>query len=206
MVICEKAGVNITTLEFLKIRGAYWKASTEHDEKFKADLKEKVLEYNDNLVKMYPFLELRDIWDNPSPQGNLDTWLDDMPGGWRVAFGNKMCEEIKQALIVEGDEKLLNEYRLLQIKEKFGTLRWYTNWTTNEIEDIVHKYEDLSWNTCIECGKPSKYHSIGWIAPYCEECANKIWEKHKQRYPYIKFNQTFSDIDEEGGEFNETIS
>lgn len=110
----------MTVLEFIKTRDDYWRATSSHDEKLEAELKEKVLEYNDELVKNYPFLESRNVWDDEPPEDNLSTWLDDMPDGWRIAFGNEMCEKIKQALLSEGGEKMLNDYRLQQVKEKFG--------------------------------------------------------------------------------------
>lgn len=45
------------------------------------------------------------------------TELDDLPDGWRVAFGDQMCEEIREALIEDGD---LDRYRVVQVKEKYG--------------------------------------------------------------------------------------
>ena len=100
------------------------------------------------------------------------TELDDMPDGWRIAFGEQMCAEIKQALLDEGGEKLLDEYRIVQIKEKYGSLRWYDAWTTDRIQQIIEKYENLSMRTCIDCGRPATRISRGWIAPYCDKCAS----------------------------------
>lgn len=95
------------------------------------------------------------------------TKLDDMPKGWRKAFGIQMCKDIKSQLI---KENYLYKYRILQIKEKFGTLRWYDARCSKDIFNIINKYEDLSYNTCICCGKPAKYISKGWISPYCADC------------------------------------
>ena len=96
------------------------------------------------------------------------TELDAMPSGWRKAFGLQMCEEIKQELLKT--KGLIFKYRITQIKEKFGGLRWYDQNTTNEILSIIAKYEDLSYKTCISCGKPATKISKGWISPYCDDC------------------------------------
>ena len=34
----------------------------------------------------------------------------------------------------------------------------------------VDKYENLSYHTCINCGKPATKISTGWICPYCDNC------------------------------------
>lgn len=94
------------------------------------------------------------------------TELDEMEPGWRKAFGIQMCDEIKVAL---KKNHYLYKYRIMQIKEKFGTLRWYDDGAPQEVCDIINKYEDLSWNTCIVCGKPSELISSGWISPYCRD-------------------------------------
>lgn len=94
------------------------------------------------------------------------TELDAMDSGWRKAFGIQMCEEIKAQLKKEHN---LYKYRITQIKEKFGVLCWYDEHSSREVQDIISKYEDLSWNTCIVCGKPSTKISSGWICPYCDE-------------------------------------
>ena len=135
-------------------------------------------EYNKQLIEQYPFLMPYNIWTG-KPIEDYDyeyIWLDDMPDGWRNAFGLQMCEELKQALLEEGGKKLLSEYKIVQIKEKFGYLRWYDSWTTKKVQDIIHKYEDLSARTCIQCGKPATRITTGWIAPYCDECIDDALE------------------------------
>ena len=137
-------------------------------------------EYNKQLIEQYPFLMPYNIWTGkPLENYSYDfTWLDDMPNGWRKAFGLQMCEEIKQALLEEGGEQLLNEYRIDQIKEKFGYLRWYDNWTTKKVQEVIRKYEDLSARTCINCGKPATKISRGWICPWCDDCASEKLEDY----------------------------
>lgn len=127
---------------------------------------------NKHLVEEYPFLLPHNRWtDAVDEDYNYEyTELDDMPDGWRNAFGLQMCEELKQALLEEGGEKLLSEYRINQIKEKFGGLRFYTNWTTPKTNKIIDKYENISYSTCICCGAPAKWITKGWISPFCDKC------------------------------------
>ena len=115
---------------------------------------------------------LRWIHDNPLQWLHcIPTFseLDDMPNGWRKAFGIQMCKEIKAEL--KRHKGALKRYRITQIKEKFGGLRWYDGYTTEKIiHEIIPKYEALSHKTCIICGKPATCISAGWVSPYCDDC------------------------------------
>ena len=111
------------------------------------------------------------------------TELDAMPKGWRKSFGKQMCKEIKESL---KKDKMLYKYRITQIKEKYGTLHWYSSYNTNEVNDIIHKYEYISWHTCIDCGKPAHYITNGWICPYCEDHAPYGTIERKEFYGYTK--------------------
>ena len=67
---------------------------------------------------------------------------------------------------------------IVQIKEKFGYLRWYDNGCTERwYSEILPKYEALSERTCIRCGKKAAFISTGWISPWCEECAQGIRDR-----------------------------
>ena len=102
------------------------------------------------------------------PEYNYEyTELDAMPRGWRFAFGEQLCEELKQALV---KANLLDDYRITQIKEKYGGLRWYANFDTDETSAIIDKYTKLSYRTCIKCGAPATLITAGWISPYCYAC------------------------------------
>ena len=86
--------------------------------------------------------------------------------GWYNAFGEKLLKEIDQQL---RKDKMRYTWRIIDIKEKYGSLQIYCNYATNELYDLLAKYERISYHTCIECGKPAKYLSSGWICPYCED-------------------------------------
>ena len=133
---------------------------------------------NKQLCEQYPFLLPRNIWTDEIPK-DFDysyTELDSMPDGWRKAFGLQMCEELKQELIRINK---IDEFRIVQIKEKFGELRFYTNWVTDEIEAIINKYTELSRKTCINCGKPATVITTGWISPFCNDCVKDINDNYE---------------------------
>ena len=94
------------------------------------------------------------------------TELDAMEPGWRKAFGIQMCKDLRKQLWKEGN---LFKYRITQIKEKWGELCWYDEEASKEVYKIIEKYENLSRNTCIVCGKPATKISAGWISPFCDK-------------------------------------
>ena len=137
-------------------------------------------EENKKLCGKYPFLAWRGdpLYAGYAEEGELDygyTWEDEVPKGWRKAFCPKMWDELK-AILEKAD--YVDKFRFVQIKEKYGALRLYYNGVPEEIYDEleawVFKYEKLSEEACIRCGKPAKYMSIGWISPWCEDCAKEI--------------------------------
>ena len=136
--------------------------------------KKRIKMRNKALRKRYPFLIIRDWKDNPIEEEY--TYLDDMPDGWRRAFGIQMCEEIRKVLV---KKNRLYIYRIEQVKEKFGGLRWYAYGSTTEIDKIIDKYEDISYHTCVCCGRPATKMSYGWICPYCDKCAEKIGGEYR---------------------------
>jgi len=137
------------------------------------------------LCGKYPFLIPKYEWNGEiiEDYDYISTNLDDMPDGWKKVFGEMMCEEIKQELV---RCNYLNEYRILQIKEKYGELRWYDNGTPIDckVPEIIDKYSILSQNICIICGKPDvPIINNGWISPYCKKCYTTPSNWYKEEYP-----------------------
>ncbi len=56
-----------------------------------------------------------------------------------------------------------------QVKEKFGTLRFYMMWATDEMDKYIRQAEGESARTCEECGAPGQRTSKGWIKTLCPE-------------------------------------
>ena len=142
--------------------------------------KSRTEEENKKLCTKYPFLAWYGdpLYMGYTEEGEPDygfTWEDEVPEGWRKAFCPQMWDELKEIL---EKHNYLDKFRFAQIKEKWGTLRIYDNGAPeevyDEIEDWEAKYEKLSEEVCINCGKPSKYMTVGWITFVCEDCAKKL--------------------------------
>ena len=128
---------------------------------------------NKILIEKYPFLRIRNAWTGELDDTYEFTWLDDMPKGWRKCFGLKMCDDILAALQESGMNP--EDYQIVQIKEKFGSLRWYDNGAPQQVQDVIIKYEYLSSHVCINCGKVNVPLYGGWISPYCDYCAQRFY-------------------------------
>ncbi len=151
-----------------------------------------IIEYNKKLVEDYPFLMPYNRFTG-EPVGDYEfTELDSMPNGWRLAFGDRMLHEIKEELI---KENYLDNYRVTQIKEKWGELRWYDNGCSKELSDILDKYTLLSRYTCIDCGNKADYISKGWVAPLCNTCTHDLMRN--KNIPENEILEYFNSISEE---------
>jgi len=134
-------------------------------------VKKKVIKRNKALCNRYPFLiPVNDFTGEPPKNYNYEwTELDNIPSGWRKAFGLQMVQEIGEEL---KKFDYLEEYSILQIKEKFGMLRWYDAGypKDSKVGEIIDKYEELSGRTCLVCGKPGKIVGKYWLNCLCPKC------------------------------------
>lgn len=109
-------------------------------------------------------------------------WLNDrvessVPTGW-IGIFYKFNDEVAKILVEEGLP--YDCFTLVEVKEKYGSLRCYFNLQIDDshntsvydkILDEVFKMELRTLNTCIYCGKPAEYYTRGWSVPICTECA-----------------------------------
>lgn len=56
-----------------------------------------------------------------------------------------------------------------QVKEKFGTLRFYYDGGDDYVRGLVSMAESMTEVTCEKCGKPGKMRGTGWIYTACDE-------------------------------------
>lgn len=63
--------------------------------------------------------------------------------------------------------------RASQVKEKFGTLRFYMTSQTPEMDTIIAEAERKSAITCEVCGKKGRVRGRGWLYTACAPCAKR---------------------------------
>ncbi len=141
------------------------------DEKANIDL-------NKRLIDRFPFLACTDK-DTLRGDDFSRTWLDYMPRGWKRSIGLCLCEELREE-IIRIDRSLLNVYRVSQVKEKFGRLKWRAVNYSDQMEDILTKYEIISMYTCVSCGKINvPVFDDGMISPFCKDCFKTYSERDR---------------------------
>jgi len=91
-------------------------------------------------------------------------------------YVKKRCEE----MLIEPLRKVPDEcpqVTINQVKEKFGTLRFYYSGGDDEISGMVRMAESMSGCTCEECGASAETSSAdGWVStrcPVCKEASEK---------------------------------
>lgn len=131
---------------------------------------------NKKLIKKYPWLLPRNVWTDKVLEDYDYTYteLDCIPAGWMKAFGMMMVKEYDNELRKYNFQR---KYRIVQIKEKFGQLRWYDNGHVGNMGDINSKYETISENICIRCGCEAPMIDTGWMSPYCFQCFRYIYNR-----------------------------
>jgi len=91
--------------------------------------------------------------------------------GYKEEYKQKILEDIRSGKFakVSTEDGEFPHIVVQQIKEKYGTLRFYTNYTDDYINGAVSMAECISSVTCEECGKPGKLYTSGWWRVACQD-------------------------------------
>ena len=106
--------------------------------------------------------------------------LNNLPEGWVEAFVPQMKDELFNAL-----GSYAEDFYISYAKEKWAALRVYWHWRdrkrcehewqdlnelTNTIREIIYKYTDISFETCMVCGEGADGYTRGYVVPVCNDC------------------------------------
>lgn len=143
------------------------------------------LELEKQLKEKYPLL-FSDLHNKKvNMQQTCMVWGLECNDGWYQILddlGSKLeplIEKYRQEEIDENGEGNSEEPvfypKALQVKEKFGSLRFYMTGETEEMSELISDAEDKSYKTCENCGKPSVEQTEGsWVYTLCQECRDDM--------------------------------
>jgi Fe-S-cluster containining protein len=95
---------------------------------------------------------------------------------WTITFNSKAAlEEMKEV------PDAIAQVVAVQVKEKFGGLRFYYDGGDDQISGMVRMAESWAANTCETCGAPGKSRNGGWIKTLCDN-----HEEERQEHNLLK--------------------
>lgn len=97
------------------------------------------------------------------------------PGWYKIILD--VCCKLKEYFKTQ-DPKMLKDFHFTQIKEKFGGMRIYCSWYTDEIEAIIEEAEKVAQVTCEETGNSGTLrHVNGWYYTVSDEVYEQLLKK-----------------------------
>lgn len=129
-------------------------------------------ELQEKLYNKYP--EIFRQKDLPMSQTCM-CWGIDHGNGWYDILDN-LCAIIQSHVRYHK----LPQVEAVQVKEKYGTLRFYTNHTDEYVSGAIGMAERMTGVTCEVCGSPGKTYTQGWWVTRCEEHARKEGRTEKE--------------------------
>lgn len=94
-------------------------------------------------------------------------WGFECGNGWFQLIWD--LSEKLEAMILALPESEREHCSASQVKEKFGTLRFYMSSETEEMTATIQEAEERSAVTCETCGEPGKLTGTGWLRTSCDE-------------------------------------
>jgi hypothetical protein len=123
-------------------------------------------ELDEYLCKTYPKMMVN---RNKPMQETAMCWGFSCGDGWFPIL-NQLMGNIQHHLDWKNrTEEVVPQVTLDQVKEKFGTLRFYYSGGDDVVSGMVRMAESMSGVTCETCGKPGTSTGGSWIKTACVE-------------------------------------
>jgi hypothetical protein len=122
-------------------------------------------ELEQHLVERWPtwFNTGGDIKHTAMPWGfaHDDGWFEIL---WRL------CADL-EPLVAQLEQEIGCQFEVLQVKEKFGGLRFSVNHKSDAIRQRIDAAIQESFHTCEVCGQPGRQRKDDWSRTLCDEHA-----------------------------------
>lgn len=124
-------------------------------------------ELENKLFKRYPKIFVK---HSLSPHESPMCFGLECDDGWFWLI-DKLCLAI-QNYLENNKHLMIPQIEAVQIKEKFGGLRFYVNYVNDGIGGMIAFAECLSYSICERCGstKDVTQNKKGWIRSLCKIC------------------------------------
>ena len=99
-------------------------------------------------------------------------------GWWPII--ESLCSNIHSHIIWK--KGTCPQVAVMQIKEKFGGLRFYYDGGDDTIRGMVSMAETWASHTCETCGVPGNSREGGWIKTLCNTHEDERQERMKERF------------------------
>ncbi len=101
-------------------------------------------------------------------------WGFECDDGW-IDIIDQLCSKIQQRIdwksrCLSDDDIETLQVVATQVKEKFGTLRFYYFGGDDVISGLVSMAETISGITCEACGNSGRTRTNGWHRTLCDSC------------------------------------
>ena len=123
-------------------------------------------ELDEYLCKVYPKMMVN---RNKDMQETCMCWGFECGDGWFNILDQLMGNIQHHIDWQNRNGEVVLQVTLDQVKEKFGTLRFYYTGGDDYIRGMVTMAESMSGVICEECGKPGTSTGGGWIKTVCIE-------------------------------------
>jgi hypothetical protein len=104
-------------------------------------------------------------------------WWKRLRNPENIWYGNGLKRDTALASVGSGWSTLINNLydakprwvHIVQVKEKWGTLRFYTSGSPTWYDDLIDLYERESGSICEVCGdNGNQRDDLGWIRTLCD--------------------------------------
>ena len=124
------------------------------------------LELDRELCETFPKI-FKDRYS--SPKKTAMCWGFECGDGWKDIL-YELCHMIQSHIDFNSrPNKPIPQVVATQVKEKFGTLRFYYSGGDSVIDGMVDMAEAWSAHTCEVCGEVGKIRDKGWIMVRCDK-------------------------------------
>jgi len=150
----------------------YHQQTQRYAENFKSiDRSKMKRELDELLCERYPKI----FRDRHAPMAETAMcWGFECGDGWFNII-DQLCSNIQHHIDWKQEQKEkyergegCSQVIAMQVKEKFGTLRFYTSGGDDTIYGMIRMAESMSAVTCETCGSPGQIRGRGWMYTACD--------------------------------------